>query len=142
MSYASLQMLTKRFGERVLIQLTDRAEVAAGEIDTSVVDQELVNTDAVINGYLGNRYRLPLDPVPEQVTDLALSIAIYKLHVYAPDEKIKADYQDALRMLRDISDGKVKLDAAGVEPASSGASGVQFIDRERPLSPESMTGFI
>jgi len=34
------------------------------------------------------------------------------------------------------------LDAAGVEPASSGASGVEFIDRERPLSPESMTGFI
>jgi len=142
MPYASLQMLVKRFGERTLVQLTDRAEVATGEMDVTVVDQELANTDAVINGYLGNRYRLPLDPVPDQVTDLALSIAIYKLHVFAPDQKIKDDYQDALRMLRDISSGAVKLDAAGVEPASSGASGVEFIDRERPLSPESMTGFI
>lgn len=142
MPYASLQMLVKRFGERTLVQLTDRAEVATGEMDVTVVDQELANTDAVINGYLANRYRLPLDPVPDQVTDLALSIAIYKLHVFAPDQKIKDDYQDALRMLRDISSGAVKLDAAGVEPASSGASGVEFIDRERPLSPESMTGFI
>ena len=142
MPYASLQMLVKRFGERTLVQLTDRAEVATGEMDVTVVDQELANTDAVINGYLGNRYRLPLDPVPDQVTDLALSIAIYKLHVFAPDQKIKDDYQDALRMLRDIATGTVKLDAAGVEPASSGASGVEFIDRERPLSPESMTGFI
>jgi len=142
MPYASLQMLVKRFGERTLVQLTDRAEVATGEMDVTVVDQELANTDAVINGYLGNRYRLPLDPVPDQVTDLALSIAIYKLHVFAPDQKIKDDYQDALRMLRDIAAGTVKLDAAGVEPASSGASGVEFIDRERPLSPESMTGFI
>jgi len=142
MPYASLQMLVKRFGERTLVQLTDRAEVATGEMDVTVVDQELANTDAVINGYLANRYRLPLDPAPDQVTDLALSIAIYKLHVFAPDQKIKDDYQDALRMLRDIATGTVKLDAAGVEPASSGASGVEFIDRERPLSPESMTGFI
>lgn len=142
MTYATLPMLIERFGEQMLVQLTDRAPDPAGEIVVSVVDRALADTDATINGYVGNRYRLPLDPVPEQVPDLALAIAIYKLHVFAPDQKIKDDYQDALRTLRDISSGAVKLDAAGVEPASSGASGVQYIDRERPLSPESMTGFI
>lgn len=142
MTYATQAMLVKRFGERTLVTLTDRGDVPTGQIDADLVAQELANTDAVINGYVGNRYRLPLDPTPELVTDLALSIAIYKLHVYAPDPKVKDDYDQAIRTLGHIADGKVKLDAAGVEPASSGASGVQFIDRERPLTPESMRGFI
>lgn len=142
MSYGSLQQLIERFGEQMLVQLTDRAEVPAGTIDAAVVDRALADTDAAINGYVGVRYRLPLNPLPDLVTDLALTIAIYKLHVFAPDPKVKDDYDQAIRTLREISNGTVKLDAAGVEPASSGASGVQFIDRERPLSPESMTGFI
>lgn len=142
MTYTTLQQLVTRFGERTIIQLTDRAEVPTGQIDMALVDQELGNTDAIINGYAKLRYRLPFDPVPDMVADLALSIAIYKLHVFAPDPKVKDDYEQALRTLRDISSGAVGLDAAGVEPASSGASGVQFIDRERPLSPESLHGFI
>jgi phage gp36-like protein len=142
MTYASQAMLVKRFGAQTLVYLTDRATPPTGTIDMDLVAQELVNTDAIINGYVGNRYRLPLDPVPDLVTDLALSIAIYKLHVQTPDEKVVRDYDQAIRTLRDIGTNAVKLNAAGIEPASSGASGVQFIDRERPLSPESMTGFI
>lgn len=142
MSYATLAMLVKRFGERTLIELTDRGEAPTGQIDEALVAQELANTDAVINGRVGVRYRLPLDPVPEEVTDIALAIAIYKLHVFSPNDKIVKDYELALRTLRDIADGSVKLDAAGIEPASSGAQGVQYIDRERPLTPESLTGFI
>lgn len=142
MSYATQAMLVTRFGGRTLVQLTDRGETPTGTIDDSLVAQELANTDAVINGYVGNRYRLPLSPVPDLVTDLALSIAIYKLHAFAPDEKIVRDYDQAIRTLRDIASNVVKLDAAGFEPASSGASGVQYIDRARPLTPETLTGFI
>lgn len=142
MTYATQAMLVKRFGEGTLVQITDRATPATGAIDADLVAQELSNTDAVINGYVGNRYRLPLDPVPDLVTDLALSIAIYKLHAFAPDEKIVRDHDAAIRTLRDIASNTVKLDAAGIEPASSGASGVQYIDRERPLTPETLSGFI
>lgn len=142
MTYASLAMLVTRFGEQTIVMLTDRGAVPTGTIDAGLVEQELANSDAVINGYVGTRYRLPLDPLPALVVDLALSIAIYKLHVDAVGQKITDDYDRAIRTLRDISSGAVKLDAAGTEPASSGASGVQFIDRERPLSPETMGGFI
>ncbi|QNG47422.1 gp436 family protein [Sphingobium yanoikuyae] len=142
MTYATLAMLVKRFGQRTLVELTDRSETPTGQIDTDLVDQELANTDAVINGRVGVRYRIPLNPVPEEVTDLALAIAIYKLNVFTPNDKFVKDYELALRTLEKIADGKVKLDAAGIEPASSGAEGVQFIDRERPLTPESLRGFI
>lgn len=142
MTYASQAMLVKRFGSGMLVALTDRADPPTGQIDAELVAQELGNTDAVINGYVGNRYLLPLDVTPGLVMDLSLVIAIYKLHRFAPDPKIKDDYDQALRTLEHISSGKVKLDAAGIEPASSGASGVQFIDRERSLTPENMRGFI
>ncbi|PZU52377.1 MAG: DUF1320 domain-containing protein [Brevundimonas sp.] len=142
MAYTSQQALIDKLGEQTLIQLTDRASPPTGEIDAAVVARALSDTDAVINSYAGVRYRLPLDPVPDLVTDLALAIAAYKLHVFAPDHKIKDDYDQALATLRGIAGGVPKLDAAGVETPTSGAEGVQFIDRERPLSPETMHGFI
>ena len=49
MTYATQAMLVKRFGERQLVQLTDRGEVPTGQIDADLVAQELANTDAVIN---------------------------------------------------------------------------------------------
>lgn len=142
MSYASLEQLIDRFGERTLVQLTDRAEVATGAIDAGVVERALGDTDAVIDGYLAGRYQLPIVGAPPLLVDIALTIAIYKLHPFAPDQKIEKDYEGALRALRDLSSGAMRLDVAGVEPASSGASGVEFTDRERPLTPENLKGFI
>ena len=142
MTYATLDDLADRFGIDVLLQLADRAVPPAGVVDADVVARALADTDAVIDASLAVRYRLPLASVPAIVRDLALSIAIYKLHRYAPDPKIKDDYDQALKDLREIADGRKKLDVAGIEPATSGAGGVVAIDRERPLTPESMIGFI
>lgn len=142
MSYASLAQLVGRFGERLLIQLTDRATPSTGVIDAAVVAQELSNTDAVIDGYLAGRYALPLGSTPPLLADLALAIAIYKLHPFAPDPKIVDDYKDAVATLGKIATGTVRLPLAGLEPQSGGAAGVVTIDRERPLTPESLTGFI
>lgn len=142
MTYATLAGLTDRYGEDVLLQLTDRGASATGVVDASVVARALADTDAVIDASLAVRYRLPLAAVPAIVADLALTIAIYKLHRYAADPKIKDDYQQALMDLDAIAAGRKKLDLAGVEPASSGAGGVMTIDRDRPLTPETMTGFI
>lgn len=142
MPYTSLTQLTDRFGERVLIQITDRAEVATNAVDTDVVDRALADTDAVIDGYLAARYQLPLASTPVLIADLAQVIAIYKLHIYAPDPKIETDYKDAVKTLRDLSQGIVRLDVAGIEPETTGGSGAQMTDRERPLTAENMKGFI
>jgi len=141
-NYASQSALVDRFGERLLLDLTDRADPPAGAVDSAIVDRALADTDAVIDGYLAGRYILPLATTPPLLADLALQIAIYKLHVFAPDQKIADDYKAALAMLGKIADGTVRLPAAGVEPASSGSAGVETIDRERPLTPENMTGFV
>ncbi|MEE2916658.1 MAG: DUF1320 domain-containing protein [Pseudomonadota bacterium] len=142
MTYATLAGLTDRFGLDLIVQLTDRAAVPTGLVDAAVMARALADADAVIDASLAVRYRLPLDSVPAIVVDIALSIAIYKLHRFAPDPKIKDDYDQALRDLREIAAGTKRLDVAGIAPVSSGAGGVVTTDRARPLTPETLTGFV
>ncbi len=143
MTYATLAHLTDRFGADMLIALTDRAQPATGAIDAVVVDRALADADAVIDGYIGGRYVLPLAEVPPLLADIARSIAIWKLHTHRPDDKIAEDYKDALRLLRDISDGKITLSVASqTAPATVEGSGARLTDRERPLTAENMVGFI
>ncbi len=142
MSYASQADLVERFGTDLLVDLTDRASPPTGEIDADVVTRALEDTDAMIDGYLKGRYKLPLSSTPPLLRDLAQAIAVYKLHRDTVADKIRTDYTDALKMLALISAGSVRLDVEGVEPESSGATGVRTTDRERPLTPENMKGFI
>lgn len=141
-AYATQQQMTDRFGSGLLLALTDRASVATGVVDSAVVAKALTDASEVIDGYLAAKYVLPLASIPGIVADLCQSIAIYKLHITQPDEKIVRDYQDALKALRDISDGRLRVPVAGLDPASSDASGVQIVDRERPFTEDNMKGFI
>lgn len=141
MTYATLSHLQARFGEQLLVEITDRGEAATGSVDLTVVDRALSDTDAMINGYLG-RYKLPLAVVPALLVDLAQVIAIYKLHRYTPNKKIEEDYKDALRILRDISTGLVRLSIEGAEPEGTGGNGVRITDRERPLTEANLKGYI
>ncbi|UGA45960.1 DUF1320 domain-containing protein [Bradyrhizobium quebecense] len=142
MTYTSQDDLVARYGTDMLVDLTDRASPPAGAIDASVVARALADTDAMIDGYLKGRYKLPLDAAPPTLRDLAEVIAIYKLHRDTAADKIRQDYQDALKTLTLISNGTIRLDVAGVEPASSGASGVRTTDRQRPLTEKTMKGYI
>jgi phage gp36-like protein len=142
MPYTSLDRLTGRFGATMLVQLTDRGELSTGVIDADTVAQAIAGADATINASLAVRYRLPMATVPDLVSEIALAIAIYKLHVGPPDDKIDKEYQQALKDLGDLATGKKLLDVAGVEPETSGASGVVTADRPRDFSPENLRGFI
>ena len=140
MAYTDLAKLTASFGEDLLLQLADRD--GSGAVDDGVVDGAIADTDAAIDGYLAGRYKLPLATTPPLLADLAAAIAIYKLHTYEPDAKIAEDYKDAMRQLREIAAGTIRLPAEGVEPEGTGASGVRVTDRERPFTEQNLKGFI
>jgi phage gp36-like protein len=142
MSYASQADLVERFGEPMLIDLTDRADPPANAIDPDVVTSALASTDAAIDGYLYGRYVLPLTSTPPLLNDLAQVIAIYKLHRDTASDKITADYASALKTLALISSGTVRLNIGGIEPPSGGGSGVRTTDRQPSLTPGNMKGFI
>jgi len=52
MPYATQALLTDRFSTRMLINLTDRADVATGTIDAATESRAVADTDALINGHI------------------------------------------------------------------------------------------
>lgn len=142
MTYATLQGLTDRFGTDMIGRLTDRADPPSGAVDATLVAKVLVDVDGIIDGYLRARYETPLSEVPPQVVDIALAIAVYRLHRWEPDPKIRRDYEDALRSLREIASGTIRLTTATNAPAQIGGTGARMTDRERPLTAENLKGFI
>lgn len=142
MTYATRQMMIDSYGEQMLVMLTDRAEEPTGEIDEVVLGRALAGADARIDGFLKGRYLLPLTETPPLIAEIALAIAIRKLHRHSPNDEIKDAHKEAMSMLDRIGDGRVRLDVAGIEPATSNTSGARITDRERPLTAENMKGFI
>jgi phage gp36-like protein len=142
-AYATLSDMTDRFGTQLLMALTDRGVMATGEVDEALVNKALADATEQIDGYLrAAGYLTPLADVPGNVADICLSIAGYKLYITEAPEKIVSDYKDALRALEAISKGVIKLAVAGIEPPSTGGTGVRVTDRERPLTEATMKGFI
>ncbi|UWQ31289.1 DUF1320 domain-containing protein [Leisingera sp. M527] len=142
MAYTTLGKLAKRYGDSLLIELTDRADEPTGQIDDTVVVGAIEGADALIDGHLQGRYVLPLAVTPPLIEELAEAIVIYKLHTYSPEGKIKDEYKEAKETLDKISSGRVRLPVAGVEPATQPGNGVRVTDRERPLTAKNLKGFI
>ena len=142
MAYTTLTALVARFGSDMIRGLTDRATPPAGSIDESVVAKAISDAEAVIDGYLGVRYVVPLAETPPQIADIATAIAVWKLHTFEPGKKIEIDYRDALQALRDMAKGLVTLNAATIAPATTGGTGARMTDRERPFTEANMKGFI
>lgn len=140
MSYVTPAQLTDRFGEQMLIALTDRGVDSLGVIDSDVINRALAETDALIDGYLTGRYALPLSGTETLLVGVAGAITIYNLHRFEAPEKVAADYKAAIRTLEQLSTGMIKLSASGVEAPSTGTTGVQTNDRERPFTEENLRG--
>lgn len=143
MPYCALaDLVGRRIPEATLIQLTDDAGL--GVVDTTVVDAILAEASEVCDGYLRGRYAVPLSPVPQLLTAVALSIVLYLLYGRRPElgatpERIKDDYQTALKQLAQMQTGVIVLDAptpAGADPVTG--SGASFVGQDRRFSRDSL----
>jgi len=141
MSYATQQDLIDRYGEQELIELTDRADPPTGAIDATVVSKRIADADAIIDSYLGARYKLPLSSVPEILVGISCTIARKKLYADAPLDEVINDDKDAMRMLRDISNGTAKLEVAGVESAADTTGAPVLNSGAQVFNKDTMGGF-
>ena len=121
MAYATQADMDKRYGEQLLVELTDRALEPAGEIDAAILSAALDDASALIDSYAGKRYKLPISPAPIVLRNVCCALAFYDLHRGRYAEETRVAYDDALRTLTNISNGTIKLDVAGTEPQSAGA---------------------
>jgi phage gp36-like protein len=105
--YCTEQGLIGRFGEQELIQLTDRANT--GAIDSAVVTAAINMATADINSYIGRRYALPLSATPDVLQDKCELLARYRLYENGATDQVRRDYEDAIKWLEGVRDGKNTL---------------------------------
>lgn len=119
MGYAAKSDMILRHGEEILIELSDHSGL--GTVNDTVLNQALADAEALIDGYVAQRYRLPMSPVPEILKKHACSIAFYNLHRGRYTDEVRKEYEDVLTFLRGVARGEVSLPAAGHESASAPA---------------------
>jgi len=142
-AYCDIAQLTARYGSPMLLQLSDRGGTYPVVPDAALFARAITDAGALIDGYLGGRYQLPLSSLPTLVTNLAQVIAIYMAHGSVAPEKIRKDYDDALRQLQAIANGTMVLTGVdGLEATGTESNEVLTNEPSRPLSADTMTGYI
>lgn len=140
MTYATQQDMIDRFAQTELVQLTDRANT--GNIDATVLGQALADANAAIDGYLQGRYTLPLAVVPQVLTQYACDIARYRLYDDAASEQVQKRYDDAIKFLELVAQGKITLGLSSGGDAPAEADGAQMEGTDPVFRREDSTGFI
>ena len=113
-----------------LAELTQLTNDIGGstEPDWAVVDRAIAYACEIADGYLMGRYTLPLEPVPSILRPVCSDIARYWLHTRRINtaefpKPLQAAYDNALKLLAQVRDGKLHLGVRADELAS---------DTERP----------
>jgi phage gp36-like protein len=120
MSYATQADMIERFGERDLIALTNRPGSSASPptIDEARLQSALKDAEDLINGYLGKRFSLPLNPLPSLAVRWSCDLARWFLQPISAPEQVKANYERTLEELKDAAAGELSL---GVPENESGS---------------------
>jgi len=100
-----------------LIQLTDDEDL--GVVDETVVAKAISRADEMIDGYLRNRYEVPVDPVPGVLNTIAIDLVVYFLYGHRPHietpARVEKSYNDARSDLQKIQNGNLLLGIEDVE---------------------------
>lgn len=142
MTYALKQDLVDRFGELELVQLTDRLNKPPTTVDDTVVSRAIGDATALIDGYVGKVYALPLASVPAALTKVACDIARYYLYGSRAekDGPVLRAHTEAVSWLKDVSRGLVQLDVGGEPPAAAGGGSVRATPPNRTFSRDTLRG--
>lgn len=118
-----------------LAQLADRDGL--GVPDPGVVAAAIERAAGIIDSYLRARFTLPLAETPDLVRECALRIMRYVLAGDHASDRMKDDYDQALKWLSEIRDGKmdVGLTPSDTSPEATGggpriAQGPAVFDRD------------
>lgn len=139
MTYASLDDLIARAGEREILDVADRD--GDGLPDGDVVAEALTHADNIVNGYVATAYTLPFAAVPDLVRTWAVAIARHKLHHQGPPDYVVAEYKDALASLRDVQAGRMTLPIATGEIPQASSGTPMFADAPTKTATQIMKGW-
>lgn len=109
MAYSTQSDLEKQLPKELLVQLAD--DDGDGVIDSGIVPDAIQKADDEINAYAATRYTVPFSPVPTLVRALSIDLAIWNLYARRrlENETVTKRYDRAVKLLRDLADGKASL---------------------------------
>ena len=141
MAYAVLTDIQEQVPADVLLRLTDDED--AGAVDADRLDAAIAWADGRIDAYVGTRYPVPLNPVPETVTGLSVDLAVYRLYSRraAVTDDVERAYKDAIAFLRDVAAGRATLGEDDPDGTPSEANAPDITSDTRLFSRDGLEGF-
>ena len=133
--------LVDRFGVDELVQITNPTNPDATQVDTVRVADALDDIDALIDAKLAARYALPLASVPRVLRNIACDLVRARLYEDRITEHVASREKAALRLLDDISAGKLGLGLADNGQATAPFDGPQFVTGGRVFTPASLRDY-
>ena len=113
MFYCTIEDIETQTSTPTLIQLS--SDNGQEEVNRVVVEDAIIYSSTLIDGYLRGRYSLPLDAHFPLLRILAIDLSIYRLYSRRMrnemPEVIQKNYDNAISTLRDIQKGVITLQA-------------------------------
>jgi phage gp36-like protein len=135
---ATADDMRARFGEDVLVQLTDQAEWSAQAV--AEVNVKIATATSIAEGYVAKYYApAPGRAVPPLLVEIVCDLAYVRLHRAMSDD-LKDRRDQAMKQLKDISTGLLKIDQ-GLQDIPARPGAVIVPDRPRTFSRDSLEGF-
>lgn len=131
--YLTLDDLISRFGRDEILDLAEDKDDDTGEtIDQHKVDDAIQDAAGEIDSALsGGGYRLPLVSVPPILAAYGCDIARYRLYDSRATEQVTKRYDDAIKALRAIAGGVLKLGVPKVDDEVTSAGSVMMVPGRR-----------
>ena len=122
--YGSDVLFVEAFGEPETVMLTNLDNPTVFVVNPVPLNRALIDAAALIDSYLARRYLLPLAVVPQVLIPYALDIARYRLDRIRDREDVRKRYEDAIKWLEGVRDGKNFLgtDVAANLPVTAAVS--------------------
>jgi len=138
MSYCTQAEVQTDIGEARLLELTDDAQ--SGSIDWTVVDEAIEGASKEIDAYCSIYYTVPFSPIPQLINNFAIAITKYRLYSRrgVPDQ-LQWRYEEILRTLVKIAQGKMKLGTTEDPPTQSG---IEIAKASKTSEDRTFTDFI
>lgn len=168
MPYATATDLITRFGAKEIAQRADRStprlvteqlmkdaaagaslaaytapqQAAAADVMV-VVNRALGDADNTIDAHVSARYQLPIAPVPPILGRIACNLARRYLFDDQVTEAIKDAYDDDMKVLAAVRDGKASLGTDAVSnQAPASTAGAELVSGDRVWGRDSSGGFL
>lgn len=111
--YLTLDLLKEGIDEDKLIQLTD--DDGLGVVNQGRIDAAIATAQGEVDGYLQERYTIPLNPVPALILGACRDITIYNLYSRKMEELPETRqkrYDNAVKLLTKLATGVISLGVA------------------------------